>query len=195
MYPICIVRAAGGVWDIAFQLAQSQELAPSAPTKRVGLGGSAKIYAGETSIWAAGAGKGGAGGGAARWRGERAGRGAGRKRRGWWAGRGLRTWAERPNAEPHVGRKKQKQNTGPVFLKKKHRTWDSVWFSVPWWCRVGHHHVPAKCAKGHPRKCPGSIPNPKSGSEIATALAIDIDTHTKKCSGTECERSEGSTFV
>jgi hypothetical protein len=47
--------------------------------------------------------------------GERAG-GAGRKRRGWWAGRGLRTWAERPNAGPHVGGKK---NIGPVFLKKK----------------------------------------------------------------------------
>jgi hypothetical protein len=35
------------------------------------------------------------------------------------------------------------------------------------WCGVGHHHVPAKCARGYPRKCPGSTPNPKSGSEIA----------------------------
>ena len=34
------------------------------------------------------------------------------------------------------------------------------------WCGVGHHHVPAKCARGYPRKRPGSTPNPKSGSEI-----------------------------
>jgi hypothetical protein len=35
------------------------------------------------------------------------------------------------------------------------------------WCGVGHRHVPAKCARGYPRKRPGSTPNPKSGSEIA----------------------------
>jgi hypothetical protein len=34
-------------------------------------------------------------------------------------------------------------------------------------CGVGNHHVPAKCARGYPRKRPGSTPNPKSGSEIA----------------------------
>jgi hypothetical protein len=35
------------------------------------------------------------------------------------------------------------------------------------WCGVDHRHVPAKCARGYPRKRPGSTPNPKSGSEIA----------------------------
>jgi hypothetical protein len=35
------------------------------------------------------------------------------------------------------------------------------------WCGIGNHHVPAKCARGYPRKRPGSTPNPKSGSEIA----------------------------
>jgi hypothetical protein len=40
--------------------------------------------------------------------GSRGGRG-GRKRRGWRVGRVLRTWAERPNAGPHVG---EKQNLG-----------------------------------------------------------------------------------
>ena len=38
--------------------------------------------------------------------------------------------------------------------------------SASGWCGVGHHHVPAKCARGYPRKRPGSTPNPKSGSEI-----------------------------
>ena len=35
--------------------------------------------------------------------------------------------------------------------------------SASGWCGVGHHHVPAKCARGYPRKRPGSTPNPKSG--------------------------------
>jgi hypothetical protein len=39
------------------------------------------------------------------------------------------------------------------------------------WCGVGHHHVPAKCARGYPRKRPGSTPNPKSGSEIGIVKA------------------------
>jgi hypothetical protein len=43
------------------------------------------------------------------------------------------------------------------------------------WCGVGNHHVPAKCARGYPRKRPGSNPNPKSGSEIA------IDTRSWGC--------------
>jgi hypothetical protein len=43
------------------------------------------------------------------------------------------------------------------------------------WCGVGHHHVPVKCARGYPRKRPGSTPNPKSGSEIA------IDTRRCMC--------------
>jgi hypothetical protein len=34
------------------------------------------------------------------------------------------------------------------------------------WCGVGHHHVPAKCTRGYPRKRPGSTPNPKSGSPV-----------------------------
>jgi hypothetical protein len=34
------------------------------------------------------------------------------------------------------------------------------------WCGVDHHHVSARCAKGYPRKRPGSTPNPKFGSEI-----------------------------
>ena len=109
-----VVRASGDVRDIAFQLAPSQELAssftraPSAPTKRVDLGGTAKIYAGETSIWAAGAGKGGAGGDAARWRGERGGGGA--------EAQGLAGWlrfAHMGGATKHRaarGRKNQKQN-------------------------------------------------------------------------------------
>jgi hypothetical protein len=50
---------------------------------------------------------------------------AGRKRKGWRAGRGLRTWAERPNAGPHVGEKyivlvfpKKTQNLGfRVFFR------------------------------------------------------------------------------
>jgi hypothetical protein len=32
---------------------------------------------------------------------------------------------------------------------------------------TSHHHVSAKCAGGHPRKRPGSTPNPTFGSEIA----------------------------
>ena len=44
--------------------------------------------------------------------------GAGRKRGGWWAARGFRTWAERPNAGPHVG-EKNKTNMSPVFQGKK----------------------------------------------------------------------------
>jgi hypothetical protein len=40
------------------------------------------------------------------------------------------------------------------------------------WCEgVDHHHVPAKCARGYPRKRPGSTPNPKSGSEIGIVKA------------------------
>jgi hypothetical protein len=39
------------------------------------------------------------------------------------------------------------------------------------WGGVGHHHVPAKCARGYPRKRPGSTPNPKSGSEIGIVKA------------------------
>jgi hypothetical protein len=39
------------------------------------------------------------------------------------------------------------------------------------WCGVDHHHVPAKCARGYPRKRPGSTPNPKSGSEIGIVKA------------------------
>jgi hypothetical protein len=32
---------------------------------------------------------------------------------------------------------------------------------------VGHRHLSAKCTRGHPRKRPGSTPNPRSGSEIS----------------------------
>jgi hypothetical protein len=39
------------------------------------------------------------------------------------------------------------------------------------WCGVGHRHVPAKCARGYPRKRPGSTPNPESGSEIGIVKA------------------------
>jgi hypothetical protein len=39
------------------------------------------------------------------------------------------------------------------------------------WCGVGHRHVPAKCARGYPRKRPGSTPNPKSGSEMGVVKA------------------------
>jgi hypothetical protein len=54
------------------------------------------------------------GGGFARRGGEGSGQGgAGRKRGGWWAARGFRTWAERPNAGPHVGEEKKKH--GPSF--------------------------------------------------------------------------------
>jgi hypothetical protein len=78
-----------------------------------------KIYAGETSIWAAGV----RGGGRMRRGGEGSGpgkQGKGRKRGGgWrWAARGFHTWAERPNAGPHVG-EKTKQNMSPVFQGKK----------------------------------------------------------------------------
>jgi hypothetical protein len=79
-----------------------------------------KIYAGETSIWAAGV-RGGR-------RMRRGGEGSGQARQGaearrwrggwWWAARGFRTWAERPNAGPHVG-EKTKQNMSPVFQEKK----------------------------------------------------------------------------
>jgi hypothetical protein len=44
--------------------------------------------------------------------------GAGRKRGGWWAARDFRTWAERPNAGPHVGGKKQTEHE-PSFSGKK----------------------------------------------------------------------------
>ena len=43
--------------------------------------------------------------------------------------------------------------------------------SASGWCGVGHHHVPAKCARGYPRKRPGSTPNPKFGSEIGIMKA------------------------
>jgi hypothetical protein len=42
------------------------------------------------------------------------------------------------------------------------------------WCGVGHHHVPARCARGYPRKRPGSTPNPESGSEIAIDTGIRL---------------------
>jgi hypothetical protein len=58
-----------------------------------------------------------AGGDAARRRGERA-RGGGAERGGWWAARGFRTWAERPNAGPHVGEKKKHE---PSFSGKKNK--------------------------------------------------------------------------
>ena len=45
--------------------------------------------------------------------------GAGRKRGGWWAARGFRTWAERPNAGPHVGEKKKRHE--PSFSGKKNK--------------------------------------------------------------------------
>jgi hypothetical protein len=44
--------------------------------------------------------------------------GAGRKRGGWWAARGFRTWAERPNAGPHVGEKTNKKHELSVSEKK-----------------------------------------------------------------------------
>jgi hypothetical protein len=46
--------------------------------------------------------------------------------------------------------------------------------SASGWCGVGHHHVPAKCARGYPRKRPGSTPNPKSGSEIGVVKASGV---------------------
>jgi hypothetical protein len=39
------------------------------------------------------------------------------------------------------------------------------------WCGVGHRHIPAKCARGYPRKRPGSTPNQESGSEIGIVKA------------------------
>ena len=43
------------------------------------------------------------------------------------------------------------------------------------WCGVSHYHVLAKCARGHPRKRPGSTPNPKFLSEIAIDIALSLD--------------------
>jgi hypothetical protein len=42
-----------------------------------------------------------------------------RRRGGWWAARGFRTWAERPNAGPHVGEKNKNKNMSPGFQEKK----------------------------------------------------------------------------
>jgi hypothetical protein len=39
------------------------------------------------------------------------------------------------------------------------------------WCGVGHHYVPVKCARGYPRKRPGSTPDPKSGSDLGIVKA------------------------
>jgi hypothetical protein len=122
-----------------------------APTKRVDLGRTAKIYAGKTSIWAAGV---RGGGGAARRRGERA-RGAGRKRGGWWASRGFRTWAERPNAGPHVGENKRK-NMSPVFQggKKKNRRFRLFFLTL---LRVNPRGYPRRLWAPPRRHCPAPL--------------------------------------
>jgi hypothetical protein len=68
------------------------------------------------AIWAAGV-RGGGCGAAERGAGKGA---AGRKRGGWWAARGFRTWAERPNAGPHVG-EKNKTKPEPSFSGGKNK--------------------------------------------------------------------------
>jgi hypothetical protein len=55
------------------------------------------------------------------------------------------------------------------------------------WCRVGHRPVPARCARGYPRKRPGSTPNPKSGSEIAL--------NARRSSTPRARRPTGSCYV
>jgi hypothetical protein len=53
--------------------------------------------------------------------------------------------------------------------------------SASGWCGVDHRHVPAKCARGYPRKRPGSTPNPESGSEIG--IVTNSDSESEKVSG------------
>jgi hypothetical protein len=104
--------------------------------KRVGLGGTAKIHAGKTvDLWAAGAGKGGAGGmrrGGERSERARGGRGEAPGLAGWprFAHMGGATKRRAARTRPHVG--DQKNTLASFFHRKQtNRTWDSVCTALP----------------------------------------------------------------
>jgi hypothetical protein len=104
-------------------------VAPSAPTKRVDFGGTAKIYASETVDLGRRGGQGGRGGTAARWREERTGGG---EKRGGWRATGWSRFAHIGGATKRRAARGRKKTLASFFHRKQNKTEPGIPYVQPY---------------------------------------------------------------